>query len=242
MKRLLLLILLIHNSLFFAQSDKDTLVFDLSSATTYNSAGDVYFEFPIYVITTGGISNFDFSFKFNESKLTYDATTAVDINLETSSFFNSSDRYLRNTTSGPNLNYNIESKNALVKVRFILANSDVIIKPTDFFECSALMNGSPGNFYWTPKSSWNPGVGLSIISNPIPCEYSIQNPVKNDITITDPMIKDALISATNGQIVSQIKAQGGTICLPFEQLNPGYYLITVNTHQKSCFKKIIISN
>jgi hypothetical protein len=243
MKKPLLLLFVILQGLSFAQSTQksvlDTMVFDLANATTYSGTGGTYLEFPVYAVTTGGISNFDFWFQFNETKLTYDTTTAVDINLDTYSNFNTSNHNLSNTTSGPSLTYSVQGNTPLIKLRFILATAGTTVDTTDFFACTALFNGNPCNFYWT-ASNTNTGAGITNLTAVANCNYNLQNPSIADVYLADDLIENATILSFTGQTVWKSEGIKGVVELPFSSLANGNYFLQIKRKNNNCSQRISI--
>lgn len=241
MKKPLLLIMLILQGLSFAQSTQksvlDTMVFDLANATTYGGTGVNYFEFPVYAATTGGISNFDFWFQFDETKLTYDTTTAVDINLDTYSNFNPSNHNLSNTTSGPSLTYSIQGNTPLIKLRFTLATPTTTINAADFFACNALFNGNPCNFYWTAPSS-NNGAEIGELKKST-CSFGIQNPSMEDVLLQNMSISKAKLVSSTGLVLWENKSTEGLFSIPFSSLASGNYFLHLDTQNGQCQQRIV---
>jgi hypothetical protein len=241
MKKPLLLLMLILQGLSFSQSTQksvlDTMVFDLANASTYNVSGITYYEFPVFAITTGGISNFDFWFQFNQSKLTYDTTEAVDLNLDTYSNFNLGNQNLSNTTSGPSLTYNIQGNTPLILLRFTLASPTTVIDVADFFACNALFNGSPCNFYWTAPS--NSGVGITAMNDMPACALGIPNPVCGDIFLQNIEKMDATIVSTSGKLIWKDSCVGN-LRLPFTHLDAGNYIVFISRENTLCKQKILV--
>lgn len=241
MKKRLLLIMLMLQGISFAQATQksvlDTMVFDLANATTYSGPGVTYFEFPVYAVTTGGISNFDFWFQFDETKLTYDTTTAVDINLDTYSNFNMTSNVLSNTTSGPSLAYNIQGNTPLIKLRFLLATPTTTIDTVDFFACTALFNGLPCNFYWTSSGS-NSGAGTVELKKTV-CNFGIQNPSTEDFLLQNVSVEKAALISNSGQVIWEKKNNDGVFSIPFGKLSTGEYFLHLDTQNGHCSQKIV---
>jgi hypothetical protein len=245
MKKLLLLLSIIINGLFFAQpspkGDLDTMVFDLSSALIQNSSGGIsYFEFPVYAVTTGGISNFDFWFKFDQTKLTYESATAVDVNLDSYSNFNTQNLTLSNTTSGPNLSYSIKGNKPLVKLRFVLAKPDVKISKSDFFNCSVLFNGAPANFYWKNTVTSEPNLGIDNQVAQLDCVKGLKNPTCNDFDLSDEHVQSAILSTSSGNTVWHQTNNEGKLSVPFESCPSGNYILQLIRDDYSCIRRISV--
>ena len=246
MNKHLLLLTLILQGVCMAQSqqkgDLDTMVFDLSNASIYSGTGGItYFEFPVYAVTTGGISNFDFWFKFNESKLTYDLTTAVDTKLDSYSNYNAPNKELSNTTSGPSLSYIIKGNTPLVKLRFRLATPNTKIIKTDFFESNALFNGSPANFKWTLPSAVS-AVGLAEYQHETDCLNDLQNPVKDDVLLQIQPSSYIELLTMNGEPIWHETVIGETLHMPLSTLVAGVYLLRLNAPGQSCMRRLIVLN
>jgi len=120
----------------------DTLVFDLSAANYSNSGGIYYIDIPISLHSTNtAISNLDFWFNFNLSKMTYESVLPLAAGLDPFSFYNVNNGVLSNTTSGPSINYSVPLYSEILVLRFSLNSPCTEIVTSDFTDIYALTNG-----------------------------------------------------------------------------------------------------
>ncbi len=119
----------------------DTMFFDLNNSVFTSSSGFYYLDIPMYIKTEINPSSFDFWFKFNESKMTYNSTISLISSLDTYTYFNASDRFLRNTTSGPSISYQVPNNTTLLIVRFLLADACTAVDTSDFSQITTLFDG-----------------------------------------------------------------------------------------------------
>lgn len=120
----------------------DTIVFDLSQAVFLTENNVNYIEFPVKINSNNNaISSFDFWFQFDLSKLVYVSTTSVLSGLDSFSFFNNSNSYLSNTSSGTSINYSVPSSINIVLLKFIVLGTCTEIFSNDFYNTSSLVNG-----------------------------------------------------------------------------------------------------
>ena len=131
----------------------DTLFFDLQKAIYSNTGTLYYLDLPIYIRSSNQISSFDFRMKFDQTKLTYISTNKIISQLDPLSYLNPSDAFLRNTTSGPSLNYVTPNNTTLLYLRFQLASSCTKVDVSDFNSISTLLNSNTCKNYITPPLS-----------------------------------------------------------------------------------------
>ena len=131
----------------------DTLFFDLQNAIYSNTGTSYYLDLPVYLHSSNQIRSFDFRMKFDQAKMTYVTTTKIISQLDPLSFFNTTDTYLRNTTSGPSYNYVTPTNTTLILIRFQLASSCTKVDVTDFNSVNTLLNSNTCKNYITPPLS-----------------------------------------------------------------------------------------
>ena len=119
----------------------DTMVFDLNNSIFTSSSGLYYLDIPMYIKAAINPSSFDFWFKFNESKMTYNSTISLVSALDPYSYFNTTDHFLRNTTSGPSISYQVPNNTTLLMVRFLLADACTAVDTSDFSQITTLLDG-----------------------------------------------------------------------------------------------------
>jgi hypothetical protein len=246
MKRILSFLFLFGAFTSIAQSHSksvlDTMVFDLANATTTTTLGTTYYEFPVYAITTGGISSFDFWFQFNETKLTYDTTFVIEPNLDSYSYFNASNHNLSNTTSGPSLTYVLPGNTTLLKLRFILTSSSTTIDAADFFACTALFNGNPCNYYWTAPAT-NNGAGISELNLHNVCVANIYpNPASNYIQLNSNEESLVEVYDLNGSKVMEKRMFNEQDQLSIENLENSIYWLKISSASSICKSRIVKLN
>lgn len=127
-----------HKALFGLN---DTVFFDLDQALITTTTGTSFIDIPVYIKGASPVNSLDFWFKFDETKLTYFSTISALSALDTYSNFNTNDRYLRNTTSGPSSSYQLANNLTLIYIRFQLKSSCTQVFTTDFTNITALTNG-----------------------------------------------------------------------------------------------------
>ncbi len=141
----------------------DTVVFDLSVATYSNIGGIYYIDIPVSIYSNNpSINALDFWFQFNQTKMTYVSTVALESGLDPFSNFNVNSQFLSNTTSGTSISYSAPLYTDLIMLRFSLANACTEIYPSDFSSPTALVNGNLSSY-------------LFIGPDPIP-PFQIQQP------------------------------------------------------------------
>ena len=246
MKRILSFLFLFGAFTSIAQSHSksvlDTMVFDLANATTTTTSGTTYYEFPVYAITTGGISSFDFWFQFNETKLTYDTTLVFVTDLDSYSNFNTSNNNLSNTTSGPSLTYELPGNTTLLKLRFILSSASTIIEAADFFACTALFNGNPCNYYWTAPAT-NNGAGINELNLYNECDLNIYpNPASNYVQLNSNEESIVEVYDLNGSKVMETRMFNHNDQLNIETLENAIYWLKISTASSICKSRIVKLN
>ncbi len=133
--------------------DEDTMFFDINNSTVTQATGFSYLDIPVFVKTTINPFSFDFWFKFNETKLTYDSTISLFSELDTYTNFNTSNHFLQNTTSGPSISYQVPNNTTLVILRFVIADPCVGIDASDFYQITTLMDGVVCNHKFLANSA-----------------------------------------------------------------------------------------
>ncbi len=133
----------------------DSMFFDLNNSVFTSALGLYYVDIPIYIKTVINPSSFDFWFKFNEAKMTYNSTVSLISALDTYTYFSVNDHFLRNTTSGPSISYQVPNNTPLLMVRFLLADGCTSVDTSDFSEITTLLDGLACNhkILYTPTSS-----------------------------------------------------------------------------------------
>ena len=227
MKRILSFLFLFGAFTSIAQSHSksvlDTMVFDLANATTTTTSGTTYSEFPVYAITTGGISSFDFWFQFNQTELTYVSTTSLVTGLDAFSNFNQANFYLSNTTSGSSINFNIPINVPVVKLTFQLSAACNLINSQDFSNITTLFDGI---------------VSSHKITAPVPSQIQVTSPLptctNNDITFTyDAFYAGKPISTYDWNFGNGNSSNLQTDATQYG--SPGSYTITLDvTTQDAC--------
>jgi hypothetical protein len=144
--------ILLFTNLMFGQKEiiqdkslTDSMLFDLNQSVVTSVSGTTYLDVPIYIKSTSVVNSFDFWFKFDETKLTYDTVVSSFPSLDPFTSFNANNHYLSNTTSGPNSNYVVPLNTTLLTIRFILLNPCNNIISSDFNSINTLTNGTNCN-------------------------------------------------------------------------------------------------
>ena len=149
----------------------DTMVFDLKNATVSTAASVNYLDLPMSIITTTSHSSFDFWFKFNEAKLTFLSASTTIPSLDQLTYFNTTDHFLRNTTSGPSTAYVVPANVTLVTLRFQLATYCTDVDTSDFNSITSLLDG----LICTSKFTSTPPKSLITVSSSVACKNSTIN-------------------------------------------------------------------
>ena len=221
------------------KSITDTMVFDLDNATTSTNVGITYYDLPMYAITTGGISSFDFWFQFNETKMTYVSTTAIETSLDTYSNFNSTNHNLSNTTSGPNISYEVPGNTTLLILRFQLATTNTVVDTSDFSSVNTLFNGNPCNyeFIYTGNSS-----GLNELLNQDQTISIYPNPSKGVINvITEENTSIQLLTLDGKELIFQELIPANELqIINLESFEDGIYLLKVGSSHFSRMERVVL--
>lgn len=155
MNKLITALVVVFPLLIFSQKNQDekkltdTLIFDLKNAIYTNHNDSFFVDIPIRLKSQGNVSNFDFWFKFDESKLKYISTQSTYTNLDSYSFFNSNNHNLSNTSSGPSISFVVPNNTPLVKMRFLLQSKCIVVTSSLFNSISTLTEGSPAKYLFT---------------------------------------------------------------------------------------------
>ncbi|MFO0477735.1 MAG: PKD domain-containing protein [Bacteroidota bacterium] len=160
--------------------EKDSLIFALQSSTTTIN----YIDIPIILKSKNVITAIDFSFKFNETKLTYDTVFNKYNYLSSLINFNTFDRKLRYTSSSL---LKIDTSVTLIVLRFKLTTPCTQISSTDFSVVKTYLNGDPSDniiSYTSKLSSPNADFNTGVLCS------------KSNIQFTD------ISSTTTGTIVA----------------------------------------
>lgn len=150
---------LLITTLIFAQKDlnqekslTDSILFDLNQSVVTSVSGIAYIDIPMYIKSTSVVHSFDFWFKYDESKLTYDTVVSSVSSLDPFTSYNANNHFLSNTTSGPNSNYVVPLNTTLLTVRFVLSAPCAQITNSDFNTINTLTNGSTCNYRFISSS------------------------------------------------------------------------------------------
>lgn len=155
MNKLITALVVVFPILIFSQKYQDekkltdTLIFDLKNAVYTNHNDSFFVDIPIRLKSQGNVSNFDFWFKFDETKLKYISTQSTYTNLDSYSFFNSNNHNLSNTSSGPSISFVVPNNIPLIKLRFLLHSKCVVLTSSLFNSISTLTEGSPAKYLFT---------------------------------------------------------------------------------------------
>ena len=183
---------------------EDTLFFDLNNAVT-SSVGDVtYLDLPVYIKSVSSHFSFDFWFKFNESKLTFDLTNSLIPEIETSTNFNTLTRYIQSTSCGPSITYQVPNLSTLVMIRFILNNSSTSIDTSDFYDVNSLLDGivCPNKILFSTSTLSLSNVGMNkspsvnIFPNPSNGSFYINCSEEAKVELFDFSGKELLLKTT----------------------------------------------
>jgi len=120
----------------FRIGSNDVVAFDLENAKIENG----YVNIPVSIASETEINALDFSFSFDESRLTFQSIVSNTDYMEELSNFNTSDRKLRFTSNSVR---NYELNKSLVYVRFALHADKV--GEADFSSVTAYLNGEKVN-------------------------------------------------------------------------------------------------
>jgi gliding motility-associated-like protein len=150
----------------------DSMFFDLGNAQIVSTGGNYFYDIPVSIKSNGPINSFDFWFKFDLTKLTYDTTINVVGPLDPYTYYNPMNQLVSNTTSGPSASYLVPMNTTLIKLRFQLAGACTAIDIADFNTITTLLNGSVCKHKFKTSSSSG---GLIVTNPPVICDGSLVN-------------------------------------------------------------------
>jgi hypothetical protein len=245
MKHLFLFVILsITSFTSYSQIDQvksiaDTMVFDLDNAVISTDLGTTYYDLPVYAIIPSGISSFDFWFQFNESEMTYDSTIVIINELDAFSNFNINNHNLSNTTSGPDITYNVPTNTVLLKLRFILASASTIIDTSDFSAMTVLFNGIVSSYKFNYTGSNAAVNDLTLNTNLI---QLFPNPATEKATLIVDQNATATLLDLNGKIVQEpVVCEGGKeTVFAAQTLSSGTYYVKIQNGNSSITKQLTI--
>jgi PKD repeat protein len=164
----------------------DTVVFNLATATYSNVGGVFYIDIPVAIYSNNqAINALDFWFQFNQNKLTYVSTLALESGIDPFTNFNVNNQVLSNTTSGTSISYSAPLYSDLLILRFSLATACTEIFASDFSSTTALVNGNLSSY-------------LFINPDPIP-SFQIQQP--QPYCSSDEIVFNYPYTTANGRII-----------------------------------------
>ena len=213
-----------------SQSATGSVKFDLGNSISTNNIIDI----PVSITSVDSVTSFDFEMKFDELKLKFDSILNKTTYLDDFSFFNTSDRTLRFTTTTLH-NENIEKNKTLLFVRFDKLGSS--IDTVDFNSVKAYINGNPANIVLT-----------KLITTGIDCKNAISdiniypNPTSDILNVI--VLEKATIQLIdiNGNVIIEREANANqNQIINIANLANGIYLIRVFTDKLVTNKKMIIS-
>lgn len=196
MKKLILLLILFVNLVAISQTNTDknigdTIFFDIKTATYSSNQDSFFIEIPVRIKSISAISNFDFWFKFDQTKLTYISTTNILNNLDAFTNYNAANQTLSNTSSGPTLSYVVPNNTNLMSLKFLLASKCTFIDASSFNTINTLTEGT------TSKYKFNTFANASIIGgDQTNCSGSVVN-----LSFSDSLYGKSILSyewMTNG--------------------------------------------
>lgn len=150
----------------------DSMFFDLGNAQVVSTGGNYFYDIPVSIKSNGPISSFDFWFKFDLTKMTYDTTFNLVGPLDPYTYYNPMNQFVSNTTSGPSASYLVPMNTTLIKIRFQLAGACTAIDIADFNTITTLLNGSVCKHKFKTSSSSG---GLIVTNPPVICDGSLVN-------------------------------------------------------------------
>ena len=164
----------------------DTVVFNLATASYSNTGGVYYIDIPVAIYSNNqAINALDFWFQFNQNKLTYVSTLALESGIDPFSNFNVNNQFLSNTTSGTSINYSAPLYSDLLILRFSLASACTEIFASDFSSATALVNGNLSSY-------------LFINPDPIP-PFQIEQP--QPYCSSDEIVFNYPYTSVNGRFI-----------------------------------------
>ncbi len=127
---------------------QDSVIFDLSHATITGN----FIDIPVFFLSDDIVNSFDFSFKFDETILTYDSVINYKNYLTALPNFNTTDRKLRFTS---NSLQTIENNTALIAIRFTFTNI-CLVNETNLNTIKVYLNGNPCTSKVSPVAHFIP--------------------------------------------------------------------------------------
>jgi hypothetical protein len=195
------------------QNNQDSVRLDLSQAVITSEGGSSFVEIPVIAeFVNADIRSMDVAFQFNENKLSFDTAFAIVNDMELVSHFNSSDNYLR-ITSTRNSAEGISTGSVIAHIKFVLLNPCEVVYSTDIDSLHVWLNGEESGFEIIDGATLPDPI--QILSN---APYCVGSPI--DLAYSD-VFNGVLIqnyawsfgdgSVASGQLVSaSISAPGAT--------------------------------
>lgn len=211
----------------------DTVVFDVSNAI---KNGNVI-SFPISILSDDTVNALDFSFKYNQTNLTYDSITDLTTYLQALAFYNPNDSTVRFTSNSFQRYVN---NTPLVMVHFTLLTSQ--FNTSDINTIKGYLNGNVCSIKLTPAISTTIGTLesnknlFSFFPNPAKAEFQV---------IVSSSFSKAAIEIVNSSgtilLMKEINAKDGfTFKATTIDWPTGMYFVRLKTENAVETKKLII--
>ena len=161
----------------FRTGSSDKLSFDLSHAVVANG----FVTIPVAVSASEKVNAIDFSFKFNQSKLSFEGVNDLTGNIMTLSHFNSADQKLRFTSNSVD---GIEKNVNVLNVRFAINGSE--ITADDLLEVNGYINGEHVPVEMSAaRSVSSASMAVSVYPNPVNSLLNLVTSENAQVEMTD---------------------------------------------------------
>lgn len=223
----------ISNSKFSGISNidaADTVVFDMSTAIY--SADTI--EFPVYFNSDDLIYSLDYSFKYDQTKMTFDTITLAPAGsaLLAYSYYNPNDSVVRFTSSSL---VSIANAAPIAMLRFILLPGQSL-DSTDLFTLKGYLNGDACSEYIVPplttglNENFEEELGFSLFPNPVNTELFVF--VNADVV--GEIIDESGRTIKNINLIANEKNS-----ISFETLKESFYIIRIVSNKGMVSKRVI---
>jgi hypothetical protein len=216
----------------------DTIFFDLDNSAITTISGINYFDLPVYIKAVSNPFSFDFWFKFNESKLTYNSTSSLFVSLDSFSNFDATSHFLQNTSSGPDITYQVPLNTNLVILRFVITDPLMVIDDTDLTQVNTLLDGviCDHKVLYTISSVSIPKI--------IESKFNVfPNPTKGQLNI---LVKEnanvQLLNLSGKEVLLETSASANVKHeMNVETLSSGVYILKVSNVHFNSTERVVIN-
>ncbi len=208
---------------------QDTVVFDLSQATTFGD--DV--QFPVYIMSDDTVNALDFSFKFNHANLIYDSIINLTLHLQPVSYYDTLDSIVRFSSFNTD---RYKNDTPIVAIRFTTIFNP--ISSSDLSTIKVYLNGNPCSYKIinsipTGLLNIKEDESVKVYPNPVREKLNIDLPEKAIVELLD---------VSGKRVIEPIAVNGKqSISLNTQDLANGIYMMKVYNDGFLSIKKVVIS-